>query len=181
MPPPASPPATPATPPPSAPFASADHDHRACVSAALAVAAEVCEGRGTRLTALRRRVLELVWRSHAPQGAYAILETLRRRGRRAAPPTVYRALEFLLAQGLIHRIESASAFVGCTAPGRPHAGHFLICSDCGATAEVDDRRVGSALRDSAAEVGFRVERQTIELSGYCPDCQDESLDGVRSD
>ncbi len=160
-------------------FAGADHDHRRCIAAALEAATELCVRRGARLTELRRRVLELVWRSHAPQGAYAILETLRRRGRRAAPPTVYRALEFLLAQGLIHRIESASAFVGCTAPGRPHAGHFLICNDCGAAAEVDDSRVGSALRDSAAEVGFRVERQTIELSGYCPDCQDELLDGER--
>ena len=162
-------------------FAGADHDHRRCIAAALAAATELCARRGARLTELRRRVLELVWRSHAPQGAYAILETLRRRGRRAAPPTVYRALEFLLAQGLIHRIASASAFVGCTAPGRPHAGHFLICSDCGATAEVDDSRVGSALRDSAAEVGFRVERQTIELSGHCPDCQDGSRDGEPSD
>ena len=56
-------------------------------------------------------------------------------------------------------------------PGTPHAGHFLICSDCGAAAEVDDRRVGSALRRSAAEAGFTVERQTIEATGYCPDCR----------
>ncbi len=163
---------------PKVAFASADHDHQRCVADALAVAAKVCAAHGARLTDLRRRVLELVWRSHAPQGAYAILERLRRERRRAAPQTVYRALDFLLAQGLVHRIESANAFVGCRAPGTPHAGHFLICSDCGAAAEVDDRRVGSALRRSAAEAGFTVERQTVEATGYCPDCRSAARDGA---
>ena len=157
-------------------FASADHDHGHCVSAALAAAAEVCERRGARLTELRRRVLELVWRSHAPQGAYAILETLHSQGRPAAPPTVYRALDFLLEQGLVHRIESLNAFIGCPTPETLHPGHFLICSGCGAAAEVGDRRIGAAVRESAAEIGFRVERQTIELTGLCPSCQDTSRD-----
>ena len=53
-------------------------------------------------------------------------------GRRAAPPTVYRALDFLLENGLVHRISSLNAFVGCSLPGKPHAGQFLLCSGCGA-------------------------------------------------
>ena len=153
-------------------FVRADHDHGPCVSAALAAAAELCERRGVRLTVLRRQVLELVWGSHAPQGAYAILETLHRRGRRAAPPTVYRALDFLLGQGLVHRIVSMNAYVGCTTPGALHAGHFLICGGCGTAAEVDGRRIGAAVRRRAAEVGFKVERETVELRGLCPSCQD---------
>ncbi len=159
-------------PTPSNLFAGADHDHGPCVSTAISTASELCERRGVRLTELRRQVLALVWRSHAPQGAYALLETLLRRGRPAAPPTVYRALDFLLEQGLVHRIESLNAFVGCAAPGTLHAGHFLICNGCGSAAEVDNRRIGAAVRAGAAEVGFRVEHETIELRGLCPDCQD---------
>ena len=152
-------------------FPSADHDHGRCIATALDAAAGLCERRGARLTALRRQVLELVWRGHEPRGAYAILETLHQGGRRAAPPTVYRALEFLLGQGLIHRIESLNAFIGCVAPSEPHAGHFLICDACGGAAEVNDQRIGAALRESATEIGFKVERETIELRGLCPRCQ----------
>ena len=152
-------------------FTSADHDHGHCVATALDAAASLCQRRRARLTPLRRRVLELVWRSHEPQGAYDILDTLGEKGRRAAPPTVYRALDFLLGQGLIHRIESLNAFVGCVEPSQPHSGHFLICDACGGVAEVNDRRVGEALRASAGAIGFKVERETIELRGLCPACQ----------
>lgn len=152
-------------------FTSDDHDHDHCIAVALNAAAGLCERRGAKLTELRRQVLELVWRSHEPQGAYAILETLHHRGRRAAPPTVYRALDFLLGQGLIHRIESLNAFVGCVTPGEAHTGHFLICSSCGGAAEVNDRRIGDAVHESAIEIGFEVERETIELRGLCPSCR----------
>ncbi len=153
-------------------FVAADHDHDHCITSAMDAASALCARRGARLTAQRRRVLELVWRSHAPQGAYAILETLYRDGHPAAPPTVYRALDFLLAQGLIHRIESLNAFVGCPTPHTSHPGHFLICDGCGAAAEVNDRRLRAAIRRSAGDIGFKVERQTIELRGLCPECQD---------
>ena len=152
-------------------FASADHDHGHCIATAIERAGELCQRRGARLTALRRQVLEMLWHSHEPQGAYTILETLRDHGRRTAPPTVYRALDFLLGHGLIHRIESLNAFVGCPTPNQPHSGHFLICHGCGGAAEVNDRRVADALQASAGEIGFKVERETIELRGLCPDCQ----------
>ncbi len=161
----------------SASFAGARHDHGACVKSALATAARLCANRGARLTPLRRRVLELVWRSHAPVGAYDLLARLSskkataRETRPAAPPTVYRALEFLLAQGLIHRIESLNAYVGCMHPEGAHGGQFLICSDCGAAAEVHDPRVDAAVARRAKELGFAVSRKTIEVAGVCPPCQ----------
>ncbi len=173
----------------SASFAGARHDHGACVKSALATAARLCAERRARLTPLRRRVLELVWRGHAPVGAYDLLARLsskkgaaRERGsaaergtagetRPAAPPTVYRALEFLLAQGLIHRIESLNAYVGCMHPEGAHGGQFLICSDCGAAAEVHDPRVDAAVARRARELGFVVRRKTIEVAGVCPPCQ----------
>ncbi len=123
------------------------------------------------LTPLRRRVLELVWRSHKPVGAYAILSALRRRGRAAAPPTVYRALEFLLEHGFVHRIASQSAYVGCVEPGPHHAGQFLICAKCGNAAELNDARIERAVGRRARRLGFAVERQTVEIAGLCPRCR----------
>lgn len=151
-------------------FPRSGHDHARCVSHALDAAAALCERDGQRLTPLRQRVLELVWSSHQPVGAYAILDRLRQDGRSAAPPTVYRALEFLLEQGLVHRIETLNAFVGCARPGDGHLVQFLICRACGAAAEVEDRRVVAAIGRSAAERGFALEGRVIELSGLCEHC-----------
>ncbi|MEI9982345.1 MAG: transcriptional repressor [Aliidongia sp.] len=98
----------------------------------------VCTTRGVRLTELRRQVLELVWRRHEPVGAYDLLDELKVTHRRAAPPTVYRALEFLIDQGLVHRLESLNAYIGCTRPEELHAGQFLICTRCDSIGELDD-------------------------------------------
>ena len=157
-------------PSPTGAFAPPGHDHKACIDEALDEAAALCRKRGTRLTGTRQRILELVWAGHRPVGAYELLATLGRDGRPAAPPTVYRALDFLVAQGLVHRIESLNAFVGCPAPGRPHRGQFLICRACGASAELSDRRVERAIRRNAEEAGFSVEQSTVEILGLCPQC-----------
>ncbi|RDD60930.1 Fur family transcriptional regulator [Ferruginivarius sediminum] len=154
-------------------FDQHEHDHRKCVVDALSVAESMCEREGARLTPLRRRVLELIWSRRKPVGAYELLDELSRERGRVAPPTVYRAIEFLLDQGLIHRIESLNAFVGCSEPRRPHAGYFLICRGCGATAELKDRRIDGAIRAGAQRLGFRLEGQTVELRGLCPACADE--------
>lgn len=150
----------------------AGHDHACCINAALTRADALCARRGARLTTLRRRVLELVWSSHRPRGAYAILEDLGHGGGRPpAPLTVYRALDFLVEQGLVHRIESLNAFVGCPMPGDAHSGQFLVCEDCGTTIEVNDDRVAAAIAASAGDLGFRVARPTVEIRGLCPACQ----------
>jgi len=154
------------------PFSAGAHDHGLCVEAALDEAAALCERRGVRLTALRRRVLELVWQGHQPTGAYAVLEALRKEYRGAAPPTVYRALDFLAAHGLIHRIESLNAFIGCVRPDPPHAGQFLICQACGTTAELHDEAIREAVGRSASRVGFQAIRETVEVAGLCPGCRD---------
>lgn len=157
---------------PAAAFDQHEHDHRRCVADALATAEQLCDRAGLRLTATRRRVLELIWTHRMPVGAYQLLDELAAERGRVAPPTVYRAIDFLLVHGLIHRIESLSAFVGCARPRRPHAGHFLICRGCGAAAELEDGRIDAALREGAERFGFRVEQQTVELRGLCPTCED---------
>jgi Fur family zinc uptake transcriptional regulator len=151
------------------------HDHAHCVSDALAQAEALCAARGARLTVLRRRVLELVWASHRPRGAYDILEELGEApGRRAAPLTVYRALEFLVDQGLVHRIESLNRYVGCIEPGASHNGQFLVCDGCGVAFELNDAGIVAAISDCAGTRGFRVVHPTVEVHGLCPACQEKS-------
>jgi Fur family zinc uptake transcriptional regulator len=156
--------------PMASPFPPETHNHRACVSEAVARAKAVCTEQGGRLTPQRQQILELVWREHKPVGAYELLERLREEGVKAAPPTVYRALEFLLNHRLIHRIESLNAYTGCTAPGTPHHGQFLVCSQCQHVAELDDSAINHQLDTSARQLGFEIEHQTVEISGRCPRC-----------
>lgn len=153
-------------------FLDVGHDHDHCLEGALGRAAALCGERGVRLTPLRRRVLELIWSGHKPLGAYEILDILRTERQGSAPPTVYRALDFLLQNGLVHRIESLNSFVGCPNPDSHHGGQFLICRSCGMAGELNDSRIDDAIRKSAAKAGFAVGRRTVEIEGLCPHCQD---------
>ena len=137
----------------------------------VALAESLCGARGARLTPLRRQILELIWESGRPTGAYELIEALKLRDSRpVGPPTVYRALEFLMSQGLVAKIESRNAYVPCTHPERRHDCLFFICSNCGASAELEDPRVGRLLSEHAALIGFRATRRVIEVEGTCARC-----------
>jgi Fur family zinc uptake transcriptional regulator len=150
----------------------------AAVEAAIDHAAATCTARGVQLTELRRQVLRLVLAAPQPIGAYALLDRLRADRPGAAPPTVYRALDFLQEQGLVHRVERLNAFVGCSGPathhhcghGHDHPHQFLICARCGATAEICDGRVAAAVAEAAREAGFVPHRTTVEVEGLCAAC-----------
>lgn len=152
------------------PFPSGDHDHRICIRSALRDAERICKVRGLRLTPIRRRVLELIWQSHRPSGAYELLEQLAADGHKPSPPTVYRALDFLLAHGLIHRITSRNAFVGCSHPDNEHMAQIFICDVCGMAVEQADASVNQRLRRNASDMEFQIREQTIEITGLCPRC-----------
>jgi Fur family zinc uptake transcriptional regulator len=147
------------------------HDHADCVAAALATAEQLCRERGLRFTATRRRVLELVWQSHKPIGAYDILEVLGQESKSAAPPTVYRALDFLIDAGLVHRLDSLNAFIGCPDPASRHAGQFLICRQCRSVTELSDSEIEALIAQKAAANGFSAVRQMLEIEGLCNDCR----------
>lgn len=151
-------------------FPPPQHDHDNCVAAAISTAEAVCRERGLRFTGLRRRVLELVWDSHKPAGAYDILERLNRQGKRTAPPTVYRALDFLIEADLVHRLDSLNAFVGCPDPGSSHTGQFLICRQCRSVAELDDPDINALVEQKASDLGFTAIRQMVEIQGLCRNC-----------
>ena len=149
-----------------------EHNHAACVRQALDWAEALCARRGARLTALRRQVLEHVWSSHQAVKAYTLLDMLAPGG--AKPPTVYRALQFLQEQGLVHRLESLNAYVGCPRPDHTEAGQFLICNGCGEVREMRGPAIHAALSAQAQREGFRVEQETVELRGTCERCLDGS-------
>lgn len=153
------------------PLACSDHNHSHCVSDALAAARALCSQRGARLTPLREQVLELIWQNHKPLGAYLLMDMLSEAStRRVAPPTVYRALDFLLEQGLIHRINGLNAFIGCPSPGRKHQSHFLICRHCGVAVEMAASNVTQAIQVAARNAGFSVDSHSVEVMGVCPTC-----------
>ena len=141
------------------------------IERALARAQRICAGRRLRLTPVRRRVLELILASRQPIGAYALLAQLQRERGRLGPPTVYRALDFLLAGKLIHKIESVSAYVACADVDHPHESQFMICDDCGTAEEIRDVEIVETLRRLGEGRGFVVARQVIEARGLCPACR----------
>lgn len=151
-------------------FPPSHHDHDDCIVQALEAAERVCRLKGLRFTGTRRAVLELVWASHRPIGAYEILDRLNRQGKKAAPPTVYRALDFLMEADLVHRLDSLNAFIGCRDPGSPHAGQFLICRQCRSVAEMDDEEISRLVGRKAALHGFAAVRQVVEIEGVCRHC-----------
>ena len=150
---------------------SHNHDHSHCIEDAVAAAEKLCTDKGLRFTPLRRRVLELVWSSHKPVGAYALLDELRNEELGSAPPTVYRALDFLIEHGLIHRIERMNAFIGCSHPGEAHRGFFLICGECGNAEEMQSDGVADTITASASRRGFLARDMTLEVTGTCADCR----------
>lgn len=151
------------------------HGHQSCIEQALAAATELCRREGLRLTAIRQRVLEHIWQSHQPLGAYEILAQLSAEdGRPAAPPTVYRALDFLLEHGLIHRLASLNAYIGCDRPHQAHQGHFLICRLCKVARELPHDEIDIAIEQAASALSFQVENQVVEVSGVCAPCREQA-------
>ena len=138
----------------------------------------LCRERGARLTEQRKTVLRLLCVSEKPLSAYELLERMRGVVRNPAPPTVYRALNFLLDQSLVHKLESLNAYVGCAHPDHPHASQFLICDGCGDVAEVEDPSVARSLKAAENEIGFRTRRPVVELLGTCAQCILERDDSV---
>ena len=151
--------------------AIADHLHATTVGGRLDEAAELCEQQGVRFTDLRRAILALILGAPGPIGAYELLDRLRETRRGAAPPTVYRALDFLLSQGLIHKVERLNAFIGCPDAGRhAHPVQFLICRSCGAVEELEDGAIQDAVQAAASHHGFQPCLTTIEVEGTCAVC-----------
>ena len=154
------------------PFKPSVHEHKDCLKSAIKAAKSHCDESGIRLTPLRQQVLELVWQSHEPVKAYDVLDKLKKEHSSSAPPTVYRALDFLQEQGLVHKIESLNAYVGCGNPEEAHTGQFFICHDCGSVAELDDADISGLIKKKAGRIGFKIDDEMVEIKGHCQECLD---------
>lgn len=149
------------------------HDHAARAPGALAAAEASCLARGERLTPLRRSVLEALYATHRPVSAYDLIERIAASGQKPpAPITIYRTLDFLRAQGFIHRLESLNAFIACPAAHRPDEPIvFMICERCGGVDEASASDVMNALSAIATRQGFTAQRSIIEMTGRCGHCR----------
>ena len=152
-------------------FPHSQHNHGRCVADAMHRASALCTQQHLRFTPIRQQVLELIWGGHAPVSAYELLKELRLTKDNAEAPTVYRALDFLLQNGLVHKIESLNAYVGCDQPEHNHPGQFLICLSCQQILELDDKEISTTIARQAVKNNFTITDQTIELKGYCSSCK----------
>lgn len=149
----------------------AAHDHAGCIARAMAHVDAHCAADGLQLTPVRRRVLEILLEQHRALGAYEILDRLRAEGLGSQPPVAYRALDFLMKAGFVHRIETLNAFVACTRSGQGHVPAFLICRQCHKVIETPTESPGGVLDSAAAEAGFAIETAVREAEGLCADCR----------
>jgi Fur family zinc uptake transcriptional regulator len=149
---------------------SACKHHQRCVKDALAEAKTLCDARQVRFTGKRQRVLELVWASHRPAKAYDILSALQQEDSSARPPTVYRALDFLLELGLIHKLHRLNAYIGCSHLEQSGPCFFLICRECGEVTEEDDPQLEAFVAAAAQKHQFMPGQTTLEMEGICRRC-----------
>ena len=141
------------------------------IESQLQAAANECTRQGGQLTALRRAVLTLILEAQRPPTAYQLLDRLRETRKSAVPPTIYRALDFLLGMKLIHRVECLNAFIPCTEHNQhTHPVELLICSSCGIVAEVEDQAVSEALLHVTQSHGFHLGSAVVEVEGTCALC-----------
>ena len=153
-------------------FPAPDHDHGRCTAEAMAHAEAVCARRTQKFTPIRRQVLQALLSSHRPLGAYEVIDELAKSMPRPAPITVYRALDFLMENGLVHRIESRNAFLACAHDHDATAMvAFLICERCGAVGEASSAEVTTTLTAAARAAGFTPKSPIIEISGICTHCR----------
>jgi Fur family zinc uptake transcriptional regulator len=162
------------------PVGFTQHDHATCVVDGLSAAEARCSGEGLRFTPVRRKVLEILLQEHRALGAYVILDRLRDDGFGSQPPVAYRALDFLVTNGLAHKIERLNAFIACSHPRAPHAPAFMICRLCDAVAEAQSSPARGALGAAARATGFLIERTVVEAEGVCPSCAEKPPEGKRA-
>ncbi len=149
---------------------SVDHDHHHCRASAIQKAEKLCLQRGVRFTEIRKQVLELIWESHCAVKAYDLLDKIKPHLGSAKPATVYRALDFLLEQGLIHKVESLNAYIGCSHADHKHEQLLLTCTRCHEVEERTGEKVMDAIAQELKKAGFVVQYKALEIHGLCAKC-----------
>lgn len=146
------------------------HHHVHDAAAYVRVVKQACLDRQLRLTPIREQVLRLLAENSRPIKAYDLLEMMQSQVGSNAPPTVYRALDFLLEYGFIHKLASINAYVACHHPNVSHSVPFLICDGCQNAIELEDDSIAERLIAKASTLGFKTRAQVLEVHGLCRDC-----------
>ncbi|HBS49327.1 MAG TPA: Fur family transcriptional regulator [Rhodobacteraceae bacterium] len=154
------------------------HNHQRCVETGLVAAEAHCAAQGLRFTPVRRAALEVLLGEHRAMGAYELLDRLHEAGFGSQPPVAYRALDFLVANGFVHKIERLNAFIACAHPGATHSPAFLICRLCDSVAEAQSSLARGSLGEAAQSTGFRIERTVVEALGVCPACAEKPVEST---
>lgn len=147
-----------------------NHRHNQCIKSALERAEQACTLSGARLTPIRRKVFELIWQSHKPIKAYELLAQLSSSDHIEKPPTVYRALDFLLENQLIHKIESSNRYIGCEIQHKEQDCKFFVCDHCNEVEELHEPKLNKSLREAGSKQGFTINQINIEIHGICAGC-----------
>lgn len=129
-----------------------------------------CKQRGASLTPIRRKVLSLLLDEPGGLKAYDLLDRMRALHASATPPTVYRALDFLIEHGLAHRIARTNQFIACNHEDHDVACLFLICPECGQVTELRDDAALAGLMKGLEAAGHTLASPEIELSAICAKC-----------
>ena len=146
-------------------------DHIKCVETSLKQADLICLDNKLRFTELRKKVFSIISKSHEPAKAYDILSELQKEDSTAKPSTVYRTLDFLLENGLIHKLHSSNSYALCGHPAKKHGQcYFLICEKCNVTKECCSKSLTSKIEDIAKDNNFITKNITIEIRGLCSNC-----------
>lgn len=144
--------------------------HTKCIKSALTEAEKICLQKDLNFTKLRKNILILIWESHNPLKAYDILQHLQKIDPSAKPITVYRALNFLLKNHIIHKLESQNTFFGCSHPGKAHNCYFLICKACNKVEEGCKTDLLKDIYKNFQQKNFKIEHITLEIQGKCKVC-----------
>ena len=145
-------------------------NHLLCSKDAINTAEMICKDKGLRFTSLRKEVLEIIWSSHVPAKAYDILNKLKNYDEPAKPPTVYRTLDFLIENGLVHKLNTINAYIGCSHPLKHNECYFLICQKCQEVVECCNSNLSKAISQTANKNKFDTKNITIEFTGQCEEC-----------
>jgi Fur family zinc uptake transcriptional regulator len=149
---------------------SSCQQHKHCIETAVKQAELICDESNSRLTSLRKKVLELVWAEHKPMKAYDMLSQLQKEDSSAKPPTVYRALDFLLEHGLVHKIHRLNAYVGCIDPNEDRPCCFMICTKCHTVVESHDEAYNTLINNISKMHKFKPYHSSFEIEGLCCNC-----------
>ncbi len=151
-------------------MSSVCQQHQQCINDAIEQAERICEDNNSRFTALRKRVLELVWARHEPVKAYDLLAELQKEDQSARPATIYRTLDFLKNLGLVHKIHRYNAYVGSVNPSVERPCFFLVCNNCNSVSEKNDMEYNQLIQDISKKHQFKLSDTSFEIEGTCSRC-----------